>query len=145
MSLETLKFLRDYMKELDEQIESSAKLNSAATKEKVETRAIIKEKLDKAITNIKMENTDLSRDQASALKFAENALSEISYDGRDFDETSTFCSKVTQIYDIYVSDDPKLHEIFAAKVKQRFSPSIYSRLKNVTESTKKVVCCSVGF
>jgi len=136
MSLDTLKFLRDYMKELDEQIENSTKPNSAATKEKVETRAIIKEKLDTAITNIKMENTDLSRDQASAFKSAENALSAISFDGRDFDETSTFCSKVTQIYDIYISDDPKLHEIFAAKVKQRFSPSIYSRLKNETESTK---------
>ena len=86
MSLDTLKFLRDYMKELDEEIEDAAMPNSAATKAKVETRNRIKEKLDIAITNIKMEDNDLSRDQASDLKSAENALSKISYDGLDFDE-----------------------------------------------------------
>lgn len=136
MSIETLNWLRDYMKELDEEIATSEKPGSAATKEKMETRNRLKEKLDAAIGNIKMEKDELNRDQASLLKSAENALSEISYSGRDFDETSSFCSKVTQIFDIYISDDPKLHEIFASKVKQRFSPSIYSRLKNATEPTK---------
>jgi hypothetical protein len=52
----------------------------------VKKRVRLKKKLDAAITNIQMMNTDLSRDQASDLKSAENALSKISYDGLDFDE-----------------------------------------------------------
>ncbi|CBY41542.1 unnamed protein product [Oikopleura dioica] len=78
----------------------------------------------------------MSRDQATALKSAENALIDVNYSGHDFEETSNFTARVNQVYDIYIRNDSDLEESFAAKVKQRFKPIIYSRLKDASVSTK---------
>jgi hypothetical protein len=133
-AMSTLDWLKSYINELDDQIEAAEDANSASVKEKIATRKRLKEKLASGIESLKVEK-EMTRDQASALKSAETALSVVSYSGRDFEETSTFTAKVSQIYDIYIRKDPELEEAFADKVKQRFQPIIYSRLKDAANST----------
>ena len=135
MSIETLNWLRDYAKQLTDEIAAAEDKKTDGVKEKLATLKVISAKLKEAIESLPT-SREMTRDQASALKSAENALSEVSYAGRDFDETSSFTAKISQVYDIYIANDPDLEEVFTSKVKQRFKPSIYSRLKSSAESTK---------
>jgi len=135
MSVATLDWLKSYVKELDEEINAAPDKNESSVKEKIATRKKLKEKLVSAIDSIKVEK-EMSRDQATALKSAENALIDVNYSGHDFEETSNFTARVNQVYDIYIRNDSDLEESFAAKVKQRFKPIIYSRLKDASVSTK---------
>ena len=135
MALEMMKFLKDYIAELDAKIEDAASPNSADTKAKIKTREDMQQKLSVLIGAIKTES-ELTRDQASNLKSAETALAELNYAGRDFDETSRFCARVDQLFDLYISNDAALEEKFCAKVKLRFKASTYSRLKSSTDKTE---------
>ena len=135
MSLEMLKFLKDTIKELEEEIEASASPTSADTKAKKKLRDDMREKLSKTVQSVKIES-ELTRDQSNNLKSAEAAMADLNYSGRDFDETSRFTARIDQLYDLYIDKDVELEEKFCAKVKLRFKPSTYSRLKAATEKTE---------
>ena len=135
MTLTMLQFLKDYISELDEQIENSTSPQSAATTAKKKLREDMQAKLSLCIGAIKTE-PELSRDQSANLKSAETAMADLNYSGRDFDETSRFCARIDQLYDLYIRNDSDLEEKFCSKVKLRFKPSTYSRLKSTTDKTE---------
>ena len=135
MSLETMKFLREYIEELDKLVAESKAPNSAETNAQKNLRDEMRTKLTECVGAIKIE-AELTRDQANNLKSAETAMQELNYGGRDFDETSRFCARIDQLYDLYIQNDSALEEKFCAKVKLRFTPSTYSRLKSSTEKTE---------
>ncbi|CBY09620.1 unnamed protein product [Oikopleura dioica] len=133
-SAETLKFFTEYAGQLEKEI-ADGDAKNADIKMKIKLRNEMMAKIQECVGAFKADKT-LSRDQANSLKSAETALTEISYTGRDFDETATFCGRVDQLYDAYVNGDSELEESFCAKVKLRFKSSTYSRVKNAEEELK---------